>query len=175
MKEADKKAKNNLYVKNIPVDWTEDKLREEFGKFGNISSVRWVKHANGIYAFICYLDPERKSYQYGVDASLKAVEAMHGKMLSDKPLYVQYALSSIQRKIEVMKKIINLKQSKKRCNLLVRSFPETWLEEEIKKVFEPFGKIENVRLLYTKTTNVPHTAFVCYEHPSEASEAKLHL
>lgn len=60
---------------------------------------------------------------------MAAVEKLNGAKFGEKELYVTFAQSSVQRMIEVQKQIINLKQSKKRCNLLVRGFPETWTEE----------------------------------------------
>lgn len=53
-REAEKKAKNNIYVKNIPDAWVEKDLQEHFGKFGNISSLVLNSHANGKFAFICF-------------------------------------------------------------------------------------------------------------------------
>ena len=38
------KAINNVYVKKIPKDWTDEKLRELFEPFGNIKSL--VLYAN---------------------------------------------------------------------------------------------------------------------------------
>ena len=139
--------------------------------------------ANGKFAFICYLDPTGKDHQYGPQAALKAVEAMNGQKLGkdEKELYVTFAQSKVQRQIEVQKMIMNLKQSKKRCNLLVRGFPETWEEKDIRDLFSKHGKIENIKLLFPQkgaagNTNQPaHSAFVCYEQPSEASEAKMTL
>lgn len=38
-----RRAINNIYVKNYPEYWTEEKLREVFGKYGNIKSLAVVK------------------------------------------------------------------------------------------------------------------------------------
>jgi len=38
---------NNLYVTNIPSSWDEDKLKEEFGKFGQITSSKMDKNKYG--------------------------------------------------------------------------------------------------------------------------------
>jgi len=38
---------NNLYVTNIPSSWDEDKLKEEFGKFGLITSSKMDKNKYG--------------------------------------------------------------------------------------------------------------------------------
>ncbi len=54
---------------------------------------------------------------------------MNGKEFGDKKMFVNYAQPAHQRKIEAMKQVLSLKQSKKRCNLLVRGFPDNWKEE----------------------------------------------
>lgn len=57
-----KDARNNLYVKNLPNNLTEDELRrkidEIFGRFGRISSsvVKFDATIGRPFAFICYED-----------------------------------------------------------------------------------------------------------------------
>lgn len=147
IKDAEKKAKNNIYVKNIPDNWTEATLKETFGKYGNVSSAVLMNHANGKFAFVCFQDPNGKDHNYGPNVAMKAVEELNGMKIEDKELFVTFAQSQVQRKIQVQKQIINLKTSKKRCNLLVRGFAENWGEQDIRNVFEQFGKIENIKLL----------------------------
>jgi polyadenylate-binding protein len=38
-----RKSFNNVYVKNFPNNWTEEKLREVFGKYGNIKSLALMR------------------------------------------------------------------------------------------------------------------------------------
>merc|ERR1712166_1395141 len=49
-----RKVYNNVYVKNLPPQWTEDDVRKCFGAYGHITSVYITAHANGPYAFVCY-------------------------------------------------------------------------------------------------------------------------
>lgn len=49
----------NLYIKNFPEDWEEEKIVEEFKKFGEITSSQFNKDKKGrLFAFINYNDTE---------------------------------------------------------------------------------------------------------------------
>ncbi|KAG8877260.1 Protein phosphatase PP2A regulatory subunit B [Tulasnella sp. 331] len=75
----------NLYVKNIDDEWDDEKLRNEFEAFGNISSCRIMrdeKNASKGFGFVCFTTP---------DEATKAVSEMNNKMIGTKPLYVSLA------------------------------------------------------------------------------------
>ncbi|PWN39102.1 polyadenylate binding protein [Ceraceosorus guamensis] len=75
----------NLYLKNIPEDFDDERLREEFAPFGTITSCKIMRAPSGVsrgFGFVCYSAP---------DEANKAVTEMNGKMLDNKPLYVALA------------------------------------------------------------------------------------
>jgi len=49
------------------------------------------------------------------------------------------------REVEKKKETLKYKTSKKRCNLYVKNFPQTWTEGQLRNLFQEFGDIENVR------------------------------
>lgn len=57
------KKRCNLYVKGFPENWTEDNLRQLFGQFGEIESLKM--HPPGeqkkLYAFVCFKKPDEAS------------------------------------------------------------------------------------------------------------------
>ena len=75
MKKLKKKIKDkykfcNLYVKNLPNDFTDEKLKELFGKFGEIRSAKVVrkeleshylivKKSVKVFGFVCFFEPAR--------------------------------------------------------------------------------------------------------------------
>lgn len=53
------KKKCNLYVKNFPPQTTEAQLRELFGRYGDIESVKlFPQEGDALYAFICFKSPD---------------------------------------------------------------------------------------------------------------------
>jgi len=123
------KVFNNVYVKNFPADWTEDKIRELFGKFGNIISCIVIETVKGEsklkFAFVCYGPPtDNESRTYGYDCATKAVEGLNGHVIDEThTLYCKPALSKDDRAKEKAKEMMRYKNSKKRCNLYVKNFP----------------------------------------------------
>ncbi|KAE8256271.1 hypothetical protein A4X13_0g2752 [Tilletia indica] len=75
----------NLYLKNIPEEFDDERLREEFAPFGTITSCKIMRSSAGVsrgFGFVCYAAPEEAN---------KAVQEMNGKMMDNKPLYVTLA------------------------------------------------------------------------------------
>ncbi|KAE8668116.1 Polyadenylate-binding protein 2 [Hibiscus syriacus] len=86
MKEAaDKFQGANLYVKNLDDSISDEKLKELFSQYGNITSCKVMRDPNGISkgsGFVSFSTPEEAS---------KALAEMNGKMIANKPLYVAQA------------------------------------------------------------------------------------
>ena len=67
----------NLYVKNLPNDYTDEKLKELFGQFGKIRSAKVVKKeleshylvikkTVKVFGFVCFFDAERNKPNQGM-------------------------------------------------------------------------------------------------------------
>jgi polyadenylate-binding protein len=73
-----RKTYNNIYVKNFPEEWNEQKLREIFSEYGNIISLVVMKkkregaEAESSFAFICFNDPTDR--EHGPKAAFNAVQ-----------------------------------------------------------------------------------------------------
>lgn len=174
-----RKVINNIYVKNIPVGKTNDDIKEMFKPFGHISSLSVAQHdqvKEFKFAFVCYDDPEGKNKEYGPQCAQKAIEEMNDREVAPGvKLIVKQALKSAERKIEKMRETIRYKASKKRCNLFVKNFPNSYTEDDLRKLFNSFGEIENIKLGDKSRQTGNAYAFVCFKEPTDAAKAKQNL
>ena len=174
-KSEDDKIGNNLYIKNLPENWSDDDIRKLFEKHGKISNFALKQNEFGRYGFVCYDDPEKKDKEYGRQCAKVALETLKDMVMDDKntKLYIKGFLNMEMRKREKEKETFRFKQSLKRCNLFVKNFPTEWKEEDIMNVFAPFGKIDKIKL--NATNNRTGQAFVCFSTPEEAARARSNL
>jgi RNA recognition motif-containing protein len=142
-----RKLINNVYVKNIPMEYPEDQIKEMFKQFGEIKSLHLMKNQIGQIAFVCYDDPKGINKEYGPECAQKAIDQLNGKELEGaavgQKLYVRHAMKKSDREIEKKKETLRYKTSKKRCNLYVKNFPVPWDKEKLESVFSQFGEISS--------------------------------
>lgn len=94
----------NLYLKNIPEEFDDERLKEEFAPFGSITSCKVMRTNTGVsrgFGFVCYAAP---------DEANKAVAEMNGKMLDNKPLYVALAQRKEDRRQQLEAQIMQQNQ-----------------------------------------------------------------
>ncbi|GAC93810.1 polyadenylate-binding protein [Pseudozyma hubeiensis SY62] len=94
----------NLYLKNIPESYDDERLREEFAPFGAITSCKIMRAPSGVsrgFGFVCYSAPEEAN---------KAVSEMNGKMLDNRPLYVALAQRKDDRRQQLEAQIMQRNQ-----------------------------------------------------------------
>lgn len=172
-----RKLMNNIYVKNIPHSYSNDDVRKMFEPYGHIFSLVMKSNDIGQFAFVCYDDPKGVNKEYGPQCAQKAIEALNNKEISDGDkkvnLVVRNALKRAEREVEKLRETIRYKNSKKRCNLYVKNFPNNYKKDQLETLFKPFGEIENIRLDKGQSGNA--FAFVCFKQPTDAANAKQHL
>jgi RNA recognition motif-containing protein len=84
--------KNNLYVKNIPLSYTEEDLSKYFSQFGEVKSV-FISRDNGGsrgFGFVSFNNP-------GSANKAKKTLAEKPEYLTSEPLYVSYAMKKDDR------------------------------------------------------------------------------
>ena len=93
----------NLYMKNLPEDIDDEKLREIFQEHGNITSVKVMrddkKKSKG-FGFVCFSTSEEAH---------NAVQAKSNFLISGKPLFICFAQTKAAR-AETIKNIMQSKQ-----------------------------------------------------------------
>ena len=170
-----RKVFNNIYIKNLPADYDEAKVRALFGQFGNIGMLKVGTNELGAFALVAYFDPENKDdHESGPAAAAKAVAELNNKEVDGKKLYVHAFLKKGEREQEIAREAIKYKNSKKKCNLFVKNIHENCKEEDIRALFSKFGEIESIRLFQKEKGKNPY-CFVCFQRPDSAQRAKEDL
>lgn len=144
----DKSEKTNLIVNYLPQNMTDEQFEDLFKKFGATKSCKIVR--NRISGF---------SYGFGFvdfethEQALKAIDELNGHELENKKIKVAFARPAGQ----------DIKQA----NLYIKNVPNNWTQEDVRKVFEPYGNIIQVRVL----GNNRGVAFVLYDLRKQAEDA----
>uniref|UniRef100_A0A7S4SI77 Polyadenylate-binding protein n=1 Tax=Alexandrium monilatum TaxID=311494 RepID=A0A7S4SI77_9DINO len=180
----------NLYIKNFPDEWDEEKVKLEFGAFGNITSMAVREDNKGRkFAFVNFESNEEAK---------KCVETMHMKDMrgpGEEPeegreeelgpdghpvgkLYVQRAQSKAERQAELREKCSSTREPKQQgVNLYVKNLDESTGEAALRALFESFGTITSVAAPTDDKGKCKGFGFVCFASPDEATKAvtEMHL
>uniref|UniRef100_A0A1B6FZD1 Polyadenylate-binding protein n=1 Tax=Cuerna arida TaxID=1464854 RepID=A0A1B6FZD1_9HEMI len=171
-KEIGEKAKcfTNVYVKNLPEDVNDERLRELFERYGTITSAK-----------IMYEDEEKtKSRGFGfvafdkTESAEKAVEEMNNKVIDGRNLYVGRAQKKAERQTELKRKFEMLKQERicrfQGINLYVKNLDDTIDDDRLLKEFGAFGVITSAKVMMEDGRSKGF-GFVCFSSPEEATKA----
>ena len=115
----------NLYVKNLPNDFTDEKLKELFGKYGEIRSAKVVKKelethylivkkSVKVFGFVCFFEPAKAQ-----EAKSKLKETT--LLVNGPRLYVDYHQTKQERTEFLKLKLI--KESERRKNNIPPMMP----------------------------------------------------
>jgi len=181
----------NVYCKNMPGDWDEEKINEVFGKHGTITSMCIREDKKGRkMAFVNFETTE---------SAQAAVAELHGKEVRSEEqiaklkeelkeefkedvgkLFVQRAQTKLERSAELRDKFpaTSRPDSKPQgVNLYVKNLDEGTDEASLRALFESFGQITSVAAPVDDKGKCKGFGFVCFQSPDEATKAvtEMHL
>lgn len=178
----------NLYVKQFPLTWDENKLRDVFAEYGPVAS-----------AFICREPETNKSKGFGFvnfqdhESAEKALKELAGKQFEAEPnseegapaptpfeLYVNRAQKKTDRNREIVYRLNALKEERvskyQGMNLYVKNLDDTITDEFFRETFAKFGTITSARIMRDTADGVSKGfGFVCFSAPEEATRAVTEL
>ncbi|KAK4625642.1 Polyadenylate-binding protein, cytoplasmic and nuclear [Fulvia fulva] len=135
----------NIYVKNIDLEATDDEFRAMFEKYGDITSASLAHDQEGKsrgFGFVNYIRHE--------DAG-KAVEELNGSDFKGQALYVGRAQKKHEREEELRKQYEAQRQEKSAkyqgVNLYVKNLADEIDDDELRKIFEPYGAITSAKVM----------------------------
>lgn len=162
----------NLYIKNLAKTVTEDKLRELFAPFGEITSLKIRMDSNTSesmgYGYVAFKDHE---------AAQKAVDDLNDKphdlAAEGENLFVRRFESKKerQRKREIAWRERQA-QYAKFPNLYVKNLEDTVTTEDLRAVFEAHGPTESCRVMVDRDTKISKGfGFVSFKDHASAQKA----
>uniref|UniRef100_A0A7S0NAG1 Polyadenylate-binding protein n=1 Tax=Cryptomonas curvata TaxID=233186 RepID=A0A7S0NAG1_9CRYP len=163
----------NVYVKNVPDDVTDEKFKEAFAKFGEVTSAVVMRKPDGTskgFGFVNYKEADQA--KAGVDA-LNGTKAFGG----EKDLYAGRAEKESERKDKLRKKYDSIRMDRLKnnqlVNLYIKNLDDAIDDDKLRTSFEQFGTITSAKVMRDKDR--PEISkgfgFVCFSAPEEATRA----
>lgn len=140
--------KTNLIVNYLPQQMTDEEFENLFKKFGSMKSCKIVRNKLNGYSYgFGFVDFENH------EQALRAIDELNGHDLDNKKIKVAFARPAGQ----------DIKQA----NLYIKNIPHDWTQENVRKIFEPYGNIIQVRVLGQNRG----VAFVLFDLRKQAEDA----
>lgn len=163
----------NVFVKNFGEEIESDeKLKEMFQEYGEIVSAKVAKDESGEktksrgFGFVAFKTAEEAE---------KAVEAMNGKEINGRQIYVGRAQKKAERQAELKKKFEEAKAQRMNkyagVNLYVKNLDDTIDDEKLKREFQAFGNITSAKVMTDSNGRSKGFGFVCFSTAEEATKA----
>eukprot|EP00826_Nyctotherus_ovalis_P034315 TRINITY_DN2837_c0_g1_i14.p1 TRINITY_DN2837_c0_g1~~TRINITY_DN2837_c0_g1_i14.p1 ORF type:complete len:431 (+),score=118.61 TRINITY_DN2837_c0_g1_i14:184-1476(+) len=164
---------NNLFVKNIPKNFTDKDLVSLFEPHGEIVSAVVIKESpdasgNKGFGFVCFKKAEEAK---------NAEDKLKNLSVEGQNLFICRALPKEERRKQLREERL---RAFKDCNLYVKELPEDITDEKLKEAFEQFGKVVSARVMLERRQNLETGetemksrgfGFVCFNEKQSASDA----
>jgi len=160
----------NIFVKNLPKSLDEEKLRQLFSQFGEITSAVLMSDENKVskgFGFINFKTHEEAK---------KATEEMNGKEIDNEQIYVGKAQKKAEREKELKSMFEKLKRERlskyQGINLYVKNLDDSIDDSQLRTEFSHCGTITSAKVMRDEGTNQSKGfGFVCFSTPEEATKA----
>ncbi|CAH2007933.1 unnamed protein product [Acanthoscelides obtectus] len=154
-----KSGVGNVFIKNLDRSIDNKAMYDTFSAFGNILSCKVAQDENGTskgYGFVHFETEE---------AANRSIEKVNGMLLNNKKVYVGRFIPRKEREKELGEK------AKLFTNVYVKNFGEDVAEEQLKNMFEKYGKITSLKIMYKEDGKSKGFGFVAFESPDAAEAA----
>eukprot|EP00933_Yihiella_yeosuensis_P080436 TRINITY_DN93848_c0_g1_i1.p1 TRINITY_DN93848_c0_g1~~TRINITY_DN93848_c0_g1_i1.p1 ORF type:complete len:535 (+),score=82.26 TRINITY_DN93848_c0_g1_i1:71-1675(+) len=164
----------NVYVKNVPLSWSNEEFEKYFAAFGKITSALLKRNPESGesmgFGFVNYATH---------DEAKNAIQTAHNAAVQDgeltKTLFACRALSKSELSREKLKIAESRRMEQQQrwagCNLYVKFLPETITEEALRQKFAEFGEISSVKLVQTQDGMNTGVGYVCFANADGATKA----
>lgn len=153
-----KSGVGNVFIKNLDRSIDNKALYDTFSAFGNILSCKIVSDENGSkgYGFVHFETEE---------AARHAIEKVNQMLLNGKKVYVGKFIPRKERMEQLGDK------ARKFTNVYIKNLHEDVDDDQLRGMFEPYGKIVSARVMTDVTTKSKGFGFVSFEDHEAANLA----
>jgi len=164
----------NVYVKNLPQEWDEQKLKDSFGQYGTITSIAFKKNQdrhNGLgYGFVNFETHEQAT---------KAVTEGSKLIINGQQIFVDRFQKKQERQALLSKIYEDRKRERtekfKNMNLYVKNLDDDVDDSKLRELFSPFGETTSIVVMKDQKGASRGFGFVCFSNPDDASKALTEL
>jgi polyadenylate-binding protein len=136
----------NIYVKNIPIEVTDEEFRDLFEKFGDVTSASLARDQESGksrgFGFVNFINHEHAA---------TAVDELNGKDFKGQDLYVGRAQKKHEREEELRKSYeaarIEKASKYQGVNLYVKNLEDDVDDEKLRDLFTPYGAITSAKVM----------------------------
>lgn len=153
-----KSGVGNVFIKNLDKNIDNKALYDTFSAFGNILSCKIAmdEHGSKGYGFVHFETEE---------VARNAIEKVNGMLLNGKKVYVGKWMSRKER-LEALGD-----QAKNFTNVYIKNLPDDINDEQLKTMFEAYGKTVSSKVMADEGGKSKGFAFVSYEDHECAAKA----
>ena len=159
----------NVFVKNVDESVDEEALTAMFAEHGTVNSCVIMKDEAGVskgFGFVNMEEPEHAA---------AAVDALNGKDINGKELYVGRAQKKAERETMLRQKFEDLRQERiskfAGLNLYVKNLQDEVDDEVLRSEFAQWGTITSAKVMKDPAGKSRGFGFVCFSNPEEATRA----
>ena len=166
---AGKEVFNNVFLKNLSVECTDEELMKLVSEFGEVTSAVAMADEAGVkkgFGFVNFAT---------TDGAAKCVEALQGREFMGKALYAGRAQKKTERQALLKQKLDEVRQDRiakfSGMNLFVKNLVDDLTDDELRTEFTPFGTITSARVMLDDKEKSKGFGFVCFSSHEEATRA----
>eukprot|EP00914_Ancora_sagittata_P023429 GHVO01046374.1.p1 GENE.GHVO01046374.1~~GHVO01046374.1.p1 ORF type:complete len:613 (+),score=90.51 GHVO01046374.1:136-1974(+) len=178
----------NIYIKNIPTEWTEEMMKEMFVKFGEVTSAVLKQDSKGRpFGFVNFADHQ---------SARESIDALNGKKTTDtgvveddegdaadeaiNRLFVGRAMTKAERHSVLKHRAgptTDRTQKHRGVNLYIKNLDEAVDDGKVYEAFSPFGEVVSAKVMRDGNGRSRGFGFVCFETAEAATNAvaEMHL
>lgn len=168
---TDQQKFTNVFVKNLPAEYTKEAMETLFSTCGKITSALWnidqsQQPATRSYGFINFETAEEAQ---------QAVNTLNDSDVDGRKIYVGRAQRKEERERELREKFEQNKAEKQKkyagVNLYVKNVTDDFDDEKLTNEFSKFGSITSAKIMRDQNNNSRGFGFVCFSSAEEATKA----